>query len=73
MEKYANGPDDLENACYADYATAYVHVNTKSVVEGDIENYATPVSNPDEEELSEGKIIALKNRLGKIGNKLNLV
>ena len=42
-------------------------------MEGDIENYATPVSNPDEEELSEGKIIALKNGLGKIGNKLNLV
>lgn len=26
----------------------------------DIENYTTPVSNPDEEELSEGKIIVLK-------------
>ena len=31
----------------------------------DIENYTT-VSNPDEEELSEGKIIVLKNRLGKM-------
>ena len=32
----------------------------------DIENHTTPVSNPNEEELSEGKIIVLKNRLGKM-------
>ena len=31
----------------------------------DIENYTTPVSNPDEEELSKGKIIVLKNGLEK--------
>ena len=64
--KYANHPDDLENECYADFTTGYVNVNTKDVVEDDdIENYTTPVSNPDEEELSKGKIIVLKNGLEK--------
>ena len=64
--KYANHPDDLENECYVDFTTGYVNVNTKDVVEDDdIENYTTPVSNPDEEELSKGKIIVLKNGLEK--------
>ena len=31
-----------------------------------IENYTTPVSNPDEEELIKGKIMVLKNELGKM-------
>ena len=60
--------------CHADFATGCVNVNTKDVVEGnDTENYTTPVSNYDEEQLSEGKIIVLKNRFGKRGSKLNLM
>ena len=56
--KYANCPDDSENECYADFATGYVNLNTKGVVEDhDIENFTTPFSNPNEEELSEGKIM----------------
>ena len=66
IEKYANHPHDLENECYANFATGYVNVNTKDVVEDDdIENYTTPFSNPNEEELSEGKIIVFKYGLGK--------
>ena len=58
IEKYANRPDDLENECYANFATGYVNVNTKDVAEDDdIENYSAPVSNPDEEELSEGNAL----------------
>ena len=58
IEKYANRPDDLENECYANFATGYVNVNTKDVAEDDdIENYSVPVSNPDEEELSEGNAL----------------
>ena len=72
--KYANRPDDLEKKCHADFATGCVNVNTKDVVKGnDTENYTTPVSNSDEEQLSEGKIIVLKNRFRKRGNKLNLM
>ena len=56
IEKYANRPDDLENERYADFAAAYVNVNTKDFLEhDDIENYTTLVSNPNEEELSGGK------------------
>ena len=66
IKKYAHRPDGLENACYADFAKGYVNINTKDVVEDDdIENYFTPV-NSDEEKLSEGKIIVLKNGLGKM-------
>ena len=65
-EKYAHRPDGLENACYADFATGYVNINTKDVVEeDDIENYFNPV-NSDEEKLSKKKIIVLKNGLGKM-------
>ena len=64
-EKYANHPDDLENECYIDFVTGYINADTKDILEDDdIENYATPVSNPNEEKRSEGKIIVLKNRLG---------
>ena len=74
IEKYANRPDDLEKKCHADFTTGCVNVNTKDVVEGsDTENYTTPVSIYDEEQLSEGKIIVLKNRFGKRGSKLNLM
>ena len=69
IEKLANLPNDLENECYADFATGYVNVNTEGVLEDDdIEICTTPVSNPDEEELGEGKIIVLKNGLGKMKN-----
>ena len=58
-EKYPNC-----RLCYADFATDYVSVKTTDVVEDDeIENYTTPVSNPNEEELSEEKILVLKNGL----------
>ena len=74
IEKYANRPDDLEKKRHADFATGCVNVNTKDVVEGNYtENYTTTVSNSDEEQLSEGKIIVLKNRFRKRGNKLNLM
>ena len=64
-EKYANHPDNLENECYIDFVTGYINADTKDIIEDDdIENYATPVSNPNEEKRSEGKIIVLKNRLG---------
>ena len=64
-EKDANHPDDLENECYIDFVTGYINADTKDILEDDdIENYATPVSNPNEEKRSEGKIIVLKNRLG---------
>ena len=66
-EKYANHPDDLENECYIDFVTGYINTDTKDIVEDDdIENYTTPVSNPNEEELSERKIIVLIKGLGKI-------
>ena len=56
--KYAYCHDDLENECYADFATGYVNLNTKGIVEDhDIENFTTPFSNLIEEELSEGKIM----------------
>ena len=62
IEKDANCPDDLEKECYGVFSTGYVKVNTKDVVEdNDIENYTTPVSNPDEEELNEENFIILKN------------
>ena len=35
IEKYANRPDNLENGCYTEFATCYVNVNTKDVVEDD--------------------------------------
>ena len=73
IEKLANLPDDLENECYADFATGYVNVRTEGVLEdNDIEIYTTPVSNPDEEGLGEGKIIVWKNGLGKM-RKLNSI
>ena len=44
IKKYANRPDNLENECYADFATCYVNVKTKKVVENDdVENYSTTV------------------------------
>ena len=64
-EKYANHPDNLENECYNDFVTGYINADTKDIIEDDdIENYATPVSNPNEEKRSKEKIIVLKNRLG---------
>ena len=74
IEKYANHPDDLENECYIDFVTGYINTDTKDIVEDDdIENYTTPVSNPNEQELSERKIIVLIKGLGKYKNELNLV
>ena len=67
IEKDANRPVDLEKECCGAFSTGYVKVNTKDVVEdNDIENYTTPVSNPDEEELSEENFIVLKNGPGKM-------
>ena len=67
IEEYANRLYNLENECYDNFATGYVKINTKVVAEDDhIENYTTLVSNPNKEELSEGKIITLKSRLGKM-------
>ena len=66
IEKYAKHPHDLENKCYANFTKGYVNFNTKGVVEDDdIKNYTIPASNHDEEK-SEGKIIVLKNKLGKM-------
>ena len=58
--KISNRPDDLENECYADFATGYVNVSTKDVVEDDdIEYYTAPVSNLDEEELSDALLSSI--------------
>ena len=67
IEKYANRRDSLENEYYANFGTGYVNVNTKDVVEDDdVGSYTSPISNADEEKLSEGKIIVLKIGLGKM-------
>ena len=61
VEKYANRPDELENMCYAEFATSYINKNVKEIPEDEtIGTYTTPV-NVDEEELeSSNKIITQK-------------
>ena len=67
IEECDNCPHDFENECYDEFAKGYVNVNTKKVVENDdIENCTTHFSNPNEEELSDRKIIVLENRLEKM-------
>ena len=62
IEKYANRPDDLEQMCYADFATNYVSKKADEVqVESEeIKNYTMPVSAICEVE-SSSKVIVLKN------------
>ena len=67
LEKYANRPDDLEQMCYADFATTYI---SKSAIEAqveseDIKNYTMPIGAIDEVEPT-SRIIVLKNELGKM-------
>ena len=67
LEKYANRPDDLEQMCYADFATNYVSKKADEVqVESeDIKNYTMPVSAIDDVEPSTN-IIVLKDELGEM-------
>ena len=66
IEKYINRPNDLENMCYADFATTYISKNVEEIPdEENIKSYTNPV-NIDEEELDvDSKVITLKNDLGK--------
>ena len=67
MEKYINRPDTLKDLCYADFAANYVNSTVPREVEEDnIENYTTQVSNTDDLETGNGKVIELKNGLGKM-------
>ena len=67
MERYINRPDKLENLCYADFAANYVSTKVnQELEEDDIENYTTQVSNTDDQETWNGKIIELKNEYGKM-------
>ena len=67
IERYVNRPDALYNLCYADFAANYVNVNVnQDLEEDDIENYTTPVSNTNDLETEDEKIIHLKNELGKM-------
>ena len=66
IERYINRPDTLRDLCYADFAANYVNANiTKDHEEDDIENYTTPVSNTNDLETVNGKIIKLKMNLEK--------
>ena len=67
IERYINRPNALLDLCYADFAANYVNASiTKDYEEDDIENYTTPVSNTNDLETGNEKIIQLKNKLGKM-------
>ena len=54
IKKHVNPSDDLENGYYANFVTGYVNVDTKDILEDDdIERYTAPVSNANEEGLSD--------------------
>ena len=68
LERYANRPNELENLCYADFATNYKPISEEKDIEvDDLENYTstvTPIECPEIPE--EEKPIVLKNKLGKM-------
>ena len=60
-------PDELENMCYAEFATSYINKNVKEIPEDEtIGTYTTPVNVGEEKLASSNKTITLKNDLGKM-------
>ena len=46
LDRYANGPDELENTCYADFATNYKPTNAdKDIEPDDIESFVESITN----------------------------
>ena len=74
LDRYANRPNELEHTCYADFATNYKPTNAdKNLEPDDIESYTEPITNietlPNSDvapTIKNGKIIVLKNKLGKM-------
>ena len=67
LEKYACRPDDLEEMCYADFATNYISIKAKDmkIDSEDIRNYTTSVSTIEDVEPS-SNVITLKDELGEM-------
>jgi len=68
LEKYANRPDNLEDLCYADFATNYTTCKSlESQIEGDdVQNYTMPVNATEDTDDTKSQIISLKNKMGKM-------
>ena len=67
LEKYACRPDDLEEMCYADFATNYISTKAEDmkIDSEDIRNYTTSVSTIEDVEPT-SNVITLKDELGKM-------
>ena len=74
IDRYVNRPNELENMCYADFATNYKPTNADKEVEADdIEKYTESITSIETSiDLSKaqpkirGKTIILKNNFGKM-------
>ena len=73
LERYANRPDELENCCYADFATDYKPASEDKEVEpDDIKNYTTSVTSIETEPINNVPVrksknnIVLKNNFGEM-------
>ena len=68
LEKYANRPDNLEDICYADFATSYISNNAleTQVESEEMQNYTMPVNATEDIDDSKCDIISLKNKMGKM-------
>ena len=71
LDRYANRPDELENTCYADFATNYKPTNAdKDIEPDDIESFVESITNIETASDShqayskrKGRTIVLKNKL----------
>ena len=73
LERYANRPDELENCCYADFATNYKPASEDKEVEpDDVNNYTKPVTSIELDPPSDIPVkkkkndIVLKNNFGEM-------
>ena len=74
IEKYANRPDNLDNTCYADFATTYISKNVKETPDDDdIRKYTNPVDFDVMDKEDDSSIIILKNDLGKMRKRRKCV